>query len=463
MNQWKQMSSQLQTLPEELLVQVLGYLPKCDLKSARRTCSQLARTGAEWLFQRVYFAPRKSAIRSFMNITSNPTFAHNVTELIYDGRLFLPDLLTDCESYEEAFDAFTLDEYPEETDNVAEPGEYYLRKYAERDYGSFADCLICYSRLLEQQQGIFENKDDYKALCAGLKNLPNITTVIVLDIFSGFRDWVPLRVDDHSWYHRRSQYEIPMPFPPSSWNPSSQDPDEPSENKWDVRGIRHLIRAVSQHGNHVVQLHLASECSGVPKSMFGMDRDGCDDACRLVRRLVLLSMTLRSSASYSEVERGEQANQLNTVLSEAKDLHCLAISGCHEVNLLKNKVWPHLETLNLGDTRLQADDLETIIQVHKNTLREVSFRNVYILGDEGWADVAVRVGKCLRLRKINILGVHDDLPRESNDITLADEDLKAVARSFMQSITRINLVDDEHQVTIFACPEESEDSKPHSP
>ena len=257
-NQWKQMSSQLQNLPEELLVQVLGYLPKSDLKSARLTCSQIARTGAEWLFQRVYFAPRKSAIETFINIYSNPVFARTVTELIYDGRLFSSEFTT-YKSYEEAFDAFMVIQFPDDFGDVEQADECCRRQLAiddwkstgaERGLESFADFLACYTRLLEQQQRMFEKKDDYKALCAGLKKLPNITTVIVLDRFSEFCDWVSLRTDDHSWYHRRSQCEIAVPVPPSSWYI-----DERSEFKWDVRGFQHLIRAVAQHGNHVVQLH----------------------------------------------------------------------------------------------------------------------------------------------------------------------------------------------------------------
>ena len=443
-DQWERMSPQLQSLPDELLVQVLGYLPRFDLKSARLTCSRTARTGAQWLFQRVYFAPRSSAIETFINISSNPVFARNVTELVYDARLFLSEFAR-YESYKEAFDAFTV-ELPEDTRTKEQAYEAYYRQVAivnwkspgAEDYGqSLVDTMSRYLLLLDQQQRIFEDKEDYEVLCAGLKHLPNITTVIVLDQFVEWRDWVPLRTDEHSWYHERSQREIAVPVQPVSWaRDKTQDPDK--SNKWDVRGFQHLIRAVSQHGHNVVELHVASESSSAPLSIFGMDQDVCDDICSMVRRLNLLKVHLYMSPSCSDVEWSEQEDRLNVILSEAKNLRCLAIGGRIEINLLMNKVWPHLETLILGDITMQADELKAIVQAHKDSLREASFRNIYLCGDEGWVDVAEEVGKDLRLCKIDILGVADDVTWEVNgeDPYLEGEATEAVACSFMPSVPR---------------------------
>ena len=462
------MSSQLQSLPDELLVQVLHYLPKSALKSARLTCNQLARTGAQWLFHRVYFAPRKSAIETFINISSNPVFARTVTELVYDARLFLSEF-THPKSYKDAFDALTMIELPQHMDDVEQTDEAYWRQLASSKWKSpeaedhaqsLLDTRTRYLHLLDQQKRILENKEDYEALCAGLKNLPNITTIIILDHFFECGDWVPLRTDGHSWYHRRSQREIAVPVPPMSWwaRDKTSDPDE--STKCDVRGIQHLIRAVSQHCHNVVQLHIASESSCAPMSIFGMDQDVCDDTCRLVRRLDLLKVHLYMSASCSETEWDEQEDRLNSILSEAKNLRCLAISGRIDVDLLMNKVWPHLETLNLGDITIEANDLKAIIQAHKDTLREVSFRNIYICGDEGWLDVAEEVGKYLRLRKIRILGVADDLSREMNDDPYLEGPVsEAVGRSFMQSIPRTTLLGD----AVIACPVKSEDGESLSP
>ena len=422
------MSFHLQSLPEELIIQVLGYLPKFDIKSARLTCSQIARTGAQWLFQRIYFAPRKSAIETFLNISSNPVFAWTVTELVYDGRLFLPEL-ANYKSYKQAFDDFRV-HVDLRVSHVNVASVVWRFPGAPDYHESLANSLASYTRYLEQQRGLFEKQDDYQALCAGLKNLPNISTVIVLDNFSECNGYVPLRTDDHSWYHRRSQCEIALAVRPSSWYPSMSSID-----KCDVRGIQHLIRALSQHGNHVVQLHIASETWSAPLSIFG-NQYFCDDAYRMVRRLELLKVHLFTNEIYSAVELSEQGECLNSTLSEAKNLRCLAIGGQIDINVLKNKVWPHLETLYLGDIRIQANELKEIIQAQKDTLREVSFRNIQIAGDQGWAHVAEQVGKYLRLRKISFFRVTNDVPRHL-PMELEPEEVEAVARSFMQSIHRI--------------------------
>lgn len=204
------MAPNLQGLPDELLVYVLGYLPVSDLKSARLTCTRYGRIGAQWLFQCVYFAPRKSVIETFLNISTNPTFARTVTELVYDGRLFLPELV-EYKPYKKAFDAHNSDlnildrsgvgdgsttdadhvgngtrpTNNADSDTVppstwsAIPRSISSEVYHE----TLANNLVRYTRLFEQQQSILEDQKDYEALLTGLSNLPHITTVAIRDRF----------------------------------------------------------------------------------------------------------------------------------------------------------------------------------------------------------------------------------------------------------------------------------------
>lgn len=85
--------------PDELLSAIHSQIPKSSLKSARLTCSQWSKVGAEHLFERVYFAPRKAAMEEFTGITSNEAFVKNIKTLVYDARLF-NKLLLDPETYE---------------------------------------------------------------------------------------------------------------------------------------------------------------------------------------------------------------------------------------------------------------------------------------------------------------------------------------------------------------------------
>ena len=298
-----------------------------------------------------------------------------------------------------------------------------------------------------------EKKDDYKALCAGLKFLPNVTKIIVIDKISEFHD-------HHSCYHERSQCEIAVPFLPSSW--------ELQEGyKWDVRGIQHLIRAVSQHGNHVVQLHMASGISCVPIPIFGMDRGLYDDACRMVRRLDLLEVHLYAPLSYTLAELREQKDRLSFILSEAKNLRCLALSGDGiESTLLKNMVWPHLESLSLRQISLRSDDLKPIIKAHKDTLRKVSLREVSMSGVKGLADIIRQDGKYLSLRQLTLHKASVDVTRAmTDDAYLKDELRMAVPYGFMRltPLPQYMLDRNQVQVTMHAGSEDNEDSESHSP
>ncbi|CAD6585145.1 MAG: hypothetical protein ASARMPREDX12_001915 [Alectoria sarmentosa] len=475
-NQVKYMAPQLQGLPDELLVEVFRYLPKADLKSARLTCTRYAHVGAQWLFQRVYFAPSKAAIDTFLNISANPTFARTVTELVYDGRLFLPEL-TAYKPFKEAFDAIIRDEDGEDDGNIAGADQAGDRTQStnnigrdtttpsrsmkplwktegdERYHEFLANSLVRYTRLVDQQQSILEDQKDYEALCTGLKNLPNISTVIVLDEFLQCCDWTPLRFDNHSWYHQRSWRETAV-LAPSQWPRDINAGDEFTRKKWDIRGIQNLIRAVSVHCQKLKEIHLASESSKAPMTIFEMDEDVYNEACAMAQRLTSLIMNLYVSRSDSDDEWQEQYDCLDGFLSEAKDLRCLAMRGRIDIYFFKYKNWPHLETLMWGDLDLDAAGLEAITQTHKGTLRELTLRNVYMNGTEGWADAAKKMGKYLKLHRISVLGVCDEVTTEGPGAPyLEDETNLAVARSFMQSIPRTTLLD-EDSYTIIACPEE---------
>lgn len=467
------MSPQLHRLSYELVAEVLSWLPKSDLKSARLTCARLGRIGAQWLFQRVYFAPRQSAIETFLNVSSNPEFARNVTELVYDGRLFLKEL-TDYGSYKAAyFNACQLNEDIDfnivEKAAMGEPPRFWLRDTVDEDYedhhddshddyhDNLVDTLVGYTHLFNEQQQIIRDKRDYEALCAGLQNLPNITAVLVLDNFFQCEDWIPVKIDDHPWYHEQSQRETAVPIPPSSWYGHGFNEElgvYEEVGDWDFRGIQNLIRAVSEHGHQVFGLNIGSERSKAPGSIFAMSQDVWAHGCRMAQRLQFLKMDF---CCFCCLLHDGQENRLGPFLSEAKQLRLLAINGHMNPNFLMNNSWPHLETLILADISLWADQLRAITQTYKGTLREIKFRFVTLFGNEEFADVAKEVGIDLRLRRVFISKVGDDLIMEETRVphTTAEIDM-AVARGFMQSIPRTTLSGDyDNGFTIVASPEES--------
>lgn len=417
-------------------------------------------------------------METFLNISANPTFARTVTELVYDGRLFLPELAA-YKPFKEAFGAHREDGYNHDDADTADadqagdsagPTNYvdddattlswsaisgWRNTGDERYHQLLANDLLCYTRLVDQQQSIFEGEKDHEALCTGLENLPNITAVIVLDNFSQCCDWTPLRADDHSWYNHRSRHETAV-LAPSQW-PQNKYRRAQLGRSWDVRGVQNLIRAVSVHCQELKELQLASERSKAPLTIFEMDEDGHDKACTIAQRLTSLKINLYIDWAY---ELQEQYEGLDAFLTKAVELRCFAWSG--RIRSEKDKVWPHLETLNWGDLDLDAAGLKAFIRAHKGTLRELTFRNVYMYGEEGWAEAAKEIGKYLRLRSVSVLGVCDNVTNERTGWPyLEDETNLAVARSFMQSIPR-TILSDEHHFTIIVCPGECEVGDSHT-
>ena len=429
--------------------------------------------GAQWLFQRVYFAPRKTAIETFLNISANPTFARTVTELVFDGRLFMPELVA-YKPYKKAFDPYitvpnsykhmrTMHDMGD--GDVADGHEFgngtRRTNTADGDtmplswsttlgtigsdvyHETLANNLVRYTRMFEQQQNILEDQNDYEALLTGLTNLPHMTTVTVLG--ACFQP-------SHFCYDLRLWHESGV-VQPAQW-PRNTHLGDAIGNKWDVRGVQNLIRAVSVHCRKLTGLDLASVSLSAPMTFFEMNDDIYDAACKIAQRLTSLKMNLYMSMSDSRDDVQFQYEGLEGFLSEAKELRCLTASGRIDSDYIKHTVWPHLETLNLESLSLNAADLKVMMQAYKGTLRDLEFCIVYMYGGEGWADAAKEMGKYLRLRRICILGVCDDVTRETlgDQPYLDDEANKAVARNFMQSIPRTE--PDWNEYTITACPEE---------
>ncbi|CAF9940276.1 hypothetical protein IMSHALPRED_001819 [Imshaugia aleurites] len=424
------MAPQLQDFPDELLVDLLSYLPKPDLKSARLTCTRFAHVGAQWLLQRVYFAPNKAVMEIFLNISANPIFARTVTELVYDSTLFLPEL-TSYKPFQEAI-----------ADGLQ--AEVYSTDF-------LADSLVSYVRLVDQQQGILEDQKDYKALITGLRNFSNIERVIVLDTYH--------HDHDRSWYDLH--FHGPHIAKTLKW-PRDGHPEDDGSKKWHIRGIRNLIRTVSVLCQKLKELSLATASSCAPMTIFEMDGDEYEKACTMAQRLTSLELNLYVSRNDSHDGWHEQNGGLSKFLSETKQLRSLVASGRIDPSVFNDKVWPHLETLSWSNAGLDAKCLKAITQVHKSTLRELRFCNVKLFGDQGWIDAAIEIGKYLRLRCVTVFGVCDEVTMEATgDPYLEDEINLVVARKFMQSIPNAS-VSATDLFTIIACPEKGEVGVSHS-
>ena len=86
-------------VPDEILAEILGKLPKKDLKNARLVYSLWSTAGAKWMFRRVYFAPRKASMQIFTDVAVNPAFARNVKNSSMMGDSSCPNSATFASHY----------------------------------------------------------------------------------------------------------------------------------------------------------------------------------------------------------------------------------------------------------------------------------------------------------------------------------------------------------------------------
>ena len=454
------MATTIRSLPDELLVEMLGKLHKKDLKSARLVCTLWSTAGAKWMFQRVYFAPRETSIKLFTDVAANPAFARNVTELIYDGRLFLPQLGT-FGSYYQAFCIRVAEEadlFFESVSNCLLPrqanfaedvyqGSIWNRGIlgaggemkvidasAREDFRTDAgNSLARYVRLLQQQENIFTKGKDVKALNEGLNSFRNITKVSVVvdfahcseyDLHAGDSD--DQYIEHHQWYSSRSYTEFGFAVPPSKWCRDSdsyyEDQQWWEDSKWDVRGVHNLFQAVSTHCQRLKELRIGSNHYRAPMTVFQLSDIETEKIAAAARGLTTLRLYTYVTNDDDGSAYAKQYSYLGRLLQEAQGLRNLSSSGyCGgweesaddddedpvynertNFSLFLGKQWPYLTKLTLKAARVKARNLMTILRAHTESLRELRLVDIHLLGKGGRDHLATEIGQILKLHFVSI-------------------------------------------------------------
>lgn len=72
-------------LPPEVVCEVIGFLPKKDIKNVRLASKGLSVLGAHRLFQSVYISTKRKDMESFTSVSKHPVFSKMVKEVVYDS------------------------------------------------------------------------------------------------------------------------------------------------------------------------------------------------------------------------------------------------------------------------------------------------------------------------------------------------------------------------------------------
>ena len=396
--------------PDEILVLLLGFLPKAGLKSARLACIRWGEAGAERLFDRIFFAPPKGILEDFEEVSNHPVFGKNVRELIYDARLFRKTHLN-YDIFKEHYDMVEDDEHDREESHRGAWSEHNNQNKLYRQRVS--QSLAQYTMLYTHQQYILDGSHDYTALFNGFKQMPNITKITILDVFAG-GDFTPGCLEAFAWYERKSKQGRGPAVQPEvrrgelRW----QDLREYQMRRWNSRGMDNLFQALSASDLVLKELYIGSRAARAPPIVF--DIPTIDTHVRnVMQNLTALRYDCepeRTSIIFDIINAHDMDNHLETILELITGLEFLSFStglgmGSRTLStdIFLTPIWPNLKTLEIADTQLQASKLVAFAQAHNTTLRKIRFRCVLLRGEGGWEDAVDQLGRILKLEHVELV------------------------------------------------------------
>ena len=314
-----------------------------------------------------------------------------------------------------------------------------------------------YSALLREQSVILDEGKDLEILRIGLKQMPHLTRVSVLDLFSSHIDYSPFLWDafELKWYRKLSAKLCDGIALPTRWSKA----DRRGHNRltalkgWDFRGVENLLTATKEYAPRVHQLHIGCQYSRL--STVICSRTGSAEALSaIVPKLTSFKLDCRLPQMISDFEARDHANSLTSIIKAAKNLRTLFITLDQHIDwsdtfstatwphidwsdTFSTATWPHLKVLDLGDGAMSSKVLRAVAKTHSSTLRELRLRNVYLSGDSTWEEVAAELGRCLQLHFTSLLSVCDDTALVNTGVPyLTDDRILKAAFEFMHWISK---------------------------
>ena len=164
---------------------------------------------------------------AFEQITANPAFCRHVTEVVYNGSWFHKHFLKP-KIYDKAYKLYVLEqplewreailadckraekEIRRKTNDIRGAGselteteKIALKAVRERTYnGRLRKSMIQYMQFYIEQERILDNCRDKDVLFAGMKQMPNIYRLSIIDQFGKSDDRSSM---EHSWYDKMTR------------------------------------------------------------------------------------------------------------------------------------------------------------------------------------------------------------------------------------------------------------------
>ena len=408
--------SLIQLVPDELLSEVLRYLPTLSLKAARLTCCRWAHAGARWLFTRIFFRPHRGIMDVFTQITSNPVFARGITEMVYDSRLFREHMMAE-NLYFPAFDqqcrgivdkrntgggSVANTRLPDEDVEETEDSNDQPEKIDEQTQRCRFASLKGYCRLYDEQEQILDDGEAFDVLSVGLLHLNNLKKVSIVGCFES---------SDCPWFATWSRNFWQGVVSPIMWFQCLGTIEDPI---WKCRGIRTFIKAMSLQDRALTDWHFGSLETEEALELLTAGNTVAEFRT-FTRSLKCLKLVCTCDDLMT------QAHALAKIFDN-QDLQCLSFGlwsqDQYELHIIcswekyfSNTFWPRLAHLDISNWEFQVGSLKDLCYNCKDSLRELRIRYVSLKGPNKqilWQELAGELGQFLKLHYLYLV----DLDRQ---------------------------------------------------
>ena len=373
---------------------------------------------------------------TFTTITENPVFTLNITEMVYDARIFRSHMLVP-EVYYKAF----KNDFPTGYPNIFQadiPGKW--RNFVTGlQISRYARSQRRYASLLQEQDVIFEEKRDFAALSAGMIRLPNLRRLSILDYFAWQVDCNTFVRVGYPWYQDWSRPAFEGIAQPSRWTAARMDDHYHGEDNlqkypWDFRGIDNVLKSALLHAPNLRELLIG--CQNAELSTRVYDRLESEETIReLVPRLSLLMMDT-SSRHFAD----RHFDSMAMILRRAHQLEELLLSKRFGLQVLVQK-WSQLRVLDLAHEYTESADFEAVIRSCAGTLRELRLIHLHLYG-KAWETCSRDLGPLLRLHFVAISAMSDEFASAINQDPSSFIKLhqsQNTARNFMSNVSQSDL------------------------
>lgn len=366
-------------LPDEMILNVFGSLPRKDIKNVRLVNQKMHRISSPLLISRAYIAARPKTLQIFNEIVSHPVFSQSISEVVYD-----------CSEFHDSFGdggyidnslQITLEDTPE------------------------------YIHLLHSQTKLYTTNQPFASLVAAAKACPKLTTMVLAT-------WKTIiRSDESAWYLHSGpmSWDICGSVRPSVFKATSDVPyiiftrifstlagskvrhfiQDPMDilpiQSLPPHALAHVLMPASpfmdlwrhpgdlsnskEHNDFCCFAHCLYTFSAVTTAGI------LPPSTLLYRNFLATCYNLRIldlSYSFGDLTRTKQITWPPQQLELYKEL-------------IWHLLWPHLHTFKIaGCIAVEADDLLTFLRKHKSALRSVTLADLCLIQTNStlsWVDI----------------------------------------------------------------------------